>query len=137
MILAFTYREEDIRSAFEHPSCMVGSDATALATDGPLGGRRSTVRTPGFLVLSALCARQEMLSPQEAIRRITSLPASRLGLTNRGVLRVGACADIAIFDPATFADQGTTFDRTGPLSVCTMLSSMEKCSERREIDRGT
>ena len=51
-----------------------------------------------------------MLSPQEAIRRITSLPASRLGLTDRGALRVGACADIAIFDPETFADQGTTFE---------------------------
>ena len=60
MILAFTYREEDIRSAFEHPSCMVGSDATALATDGPLGGDvvPRCVHL-GLLVLSALCARQE------------------------------------------------------------------------------
>ena len=64
----------------------------------------------GILVLSALCADKKTLSPQEAIRRITSLPASRLGVSDRGVLRKEAWADVAIFDPAAFADQGTTFE---------------------------
>ena len=111
MILAFTYREEDIRIAFEHPSCMVGSDATALATDGPLASTSfHGAYTWASWFYRHFVRDKKTLSPQEAIRRITSLPASRLGLTDRGALRKGAWADIAIFDPQTFAEQGTTFE---------------------------
>ncbi len=111
MILAFTYREEDIRIAFEHPSCMVGSDATALAIDGPLAGTSfHGAYTWVSWFYRHFVRNKKTLSPQEAIRRLTSLPASRLGLTDRGVLRKGAWADVAIFDPVTFADQGTTFE---------------------------
>ena len=111
MILAFTYREEDIRIAFEHPSCMVGSDATALATDGPLAGTSfHGAYTWASWFYRHFVRDKKTLSPQEAIRRITSLPASRLGLTDRGILRKGAWADIAVFDSETFADQGTTFE---------------------------
>ena len=111
MILAFTYQEEDIRIAFEHPSCMVGSDATALATDGPLAGTSfHGAYTWASWFYRHFVRDKKALSPQEAIRRITSLPASRLGLTDRGVLRVGAYADVAIFDPMNFAEQGTTFE---------------------------
>jgi N-acyl-D-aspartate/D-glutamate deacylase len=111
MILAFTYREEDIRIAFEHPSCMVGSDATALAPDGPLAGTSfHGAYTWASWFYRHFVRDKQSLSPQEAIRRLTSLPASRLGLTDRGVLRKGVCADVAIFDPAAFADQGTTFE---------------------------
>ena len=111
MILAFTYREEDIRIAFEHPSCMVGSDATALATDGPLVGTSfHGAYTWASWFYRHFVRDKQSLSPQEAIRRITSLPASRLDLTDRGVLRKGVWADVAIFDPVTFADQGTTFE---------------------------
>ena len=111
MILAFTYREEDIRIAFEHPGCMVGSDATALANDGPLA--RTSFHgayTWASWFYRHFVRDKKTLSPQEAIRRITSLPASRLGLTDRGVLRVGAWADLAIFDPVTFTERGTIFE---------------------------
>jgi N-acyl-D-amino-acid deacylase len=47
---------------------------------------------------------------QEAVRRLTSLPAERLRLKDRGVLRAGAWADIAIFDPNAFAERGTDFE---------------------------
>ena len=111
MILAYAYRAEDIRPAFEHPLCMVGSDATALAPDGPLAGSafhgaytwaawyvRHFVRDAGRLTL------------EEAVRRLTSLPAIRLGLKDRGTIRRGAWADLAIFDPALFAERGTDFE---------------------------
>ena len=110
MVLALTYRMEENQVAFEHPLCMVGSDATALATDGPLRERsfhgaytwaswfyRHFVRDTG------------KLRPEEAIRRLTSLPGSRLGLRDRGIIKKGACADLAIFDPETFSERGTLY----------------------------
>ena len=115
MILAFTYRAEDLRAAFEHPDCMVGSDATALAPDGPLANSafhgaytwaawffRHFVRERGVITL------------QEAVRRLTSLPASRVGLRDRGMLQTGAWADLAIFDAATFGERGTTLEPNQP-----------------------
>ena len=98
MILAFTYREEDIRIAFEHSNCMVGSDATALAPDGPLAGTSfHGAYTWASWFYRHFVRDKQSLSPQEAIRRLTSLPASRLGLTDRGVLRKGVCAGCGNF----------------------------------------
>ncbi len=111
MIVAFCYQEEDLRPAFEHPLCAVGSDATALAPDGPL----ASTSFHGAYTWAGWFYRQFVrdtgtLAPEEAIRRITSLPASRLGLADRGVVRTGAWADLAVFDPAVFAERGTVFE---------------------------
>jgi N-acyl-D-aspartate/D-glutamate deacylase len=90
---------------------MVGSDATALAPDGPLQG----VAFHGAYTWASWFYRHfvrdtGMLTPQEAVRRLTSLPAGRLGLSDRGVLRPEACADLAVFDPQVFGERGTTFE---------------------------
>ncbi len=111
MVIAFSYQEEDIRVAFEHSGCMVGSDATALATDGPL--KNSTFH--GAYTWAGWFYRHFVrdtgtFSPEEAIRRLTSLPAGRIGLTDRGVIRKGAWGDLAIFDPDRFGERGTTFE---------------------------
>jgi N-acyl-D-aspartate/D-glutamate deacylase len=111
MIMAFCYREEDIRPAFDHPDCMVGSDATALAPDGPLAG----ATFHGAYTWAAWFYRHFVrdvaaFRPEEAVRRLTSLPANRLGLADRGVIRTGACADLAIFDPVIFGERGTTIE---------------------------
>jgi len=108
MVKALTYRAEENRIAFDHPHCMVGSDATALATDGPL--KNSTFHgayTWASWYFKHFVRDTKTLSAEEAIRRLTSLPAGRLGLTDRGIIRRGACADLAIFDPLTFAECGT------------------------------
>ena len=115
MIIAFSYREEDLHSVFAHPDCMIGSDATALAPDGPLAG----CTFHGAYTWAAWFFRhfvrdQGVLTPEEAIRRLTSLPAERLGLADRGVRRTGARADLVAFDPGTFAERGTTFDPNQP-----------------------
>lgn len=111
MIIAFAYNESDIRPAFKHSLCMVGSDATALATDGLLAG----TSFHGAFTWAGWYYRHfvrdtKTFTPQEAIRRMTSLPASVLGITDRGVIQKGAYADLAIFDPELFAERGTTFE---------------------------
>ena len=110
MVIAFSYREADVRPAFEHPFCMVGSDATALATDGPL--KDDTFHgayTWASWFFRHFVRDRKLFTPQEAVRRLTSLPASRLGLSERGMIRNGAHADLAVFDPNVFAERGTTF----------------------------
>jgi N-acyl-D-amino-acid deacylase len=52
---------------------------------------------------------RQLLAPEAAIRKLTSQPAEVLGLADRGVLRRGSRADIAIFDPAAFGERGTVF----------------------------
>ncbi len=53
---------------------------------------------------------EQLLTPEDAVHRLTGQPAERIGLTDRGVLREGARADVAVFDRATFAERGTIFE---------------------------
>jgi len=108
LILGFVYTPEDTHVAFDHPFCMVGSDATALSADRPLG----SCLLHGAFTWAAWFWRHfvretKKLTPEEAVRRLTSLPAERVGLRGRGRLEKGAWADIAIFDPAQFGERGT------------------------------
>jgi N-acyl-D-amino-acid deacylase len=109
MVINLCHTEEQQREAFSHPLCVPGSDATTLAPDGPLAA--STFH--GAYTWAAWYlrfTREERLLPlPEAVRRMTSAPAERLGLRDRGVLRRGAAADIAVFDSAGVTERGTTF----------------------------
>lgn len=111
MVLLAVYDEASQRLAFEHPLCMPASDATALATDGPLA--ESTFHgayTWAAWFWRAMVRDWKLLKPEEAVRRLTGLPASILGLSDRGAIRVGARADVAVFDAAGFGERGTTFE---------------------------
>jgi N-acyl-D-aspartate/D-glutamate deacylase len=111
MIVAFVYRPEDVYLAFEHPLCMIGSDATALATDGPLQNQSlHGAYTWAAWFFRYFVREKKVLSLEEAVRRLTSLPANRIGVKDRGVIRKGAWADIAIFDPNTFGECATVFE---------------------------
>ena len=111
MVIIHAYTEAQQREAFGHPLCVPGSDATTLAPDGPLGGKVFHGAYTWAAWYLRFCVREEkVLSLPEAIHRLTGAPAARLGLSDRGVVRVGARADLAVFDPVAFQDEGTTFD---------------------------
>jgi N-acyl-D-amino-acid deacylase len=111
MVILHAYTEYSQKLAFAHPLCMPGSDATTLAPDGPLA---DSVFHGAYTWASwfwrALVREWRLLQPEEAVHRLTGLPASILGITDRGVIKVGAHADVAIFDAATFGERGTTFE---------------------------
>ena len=94
-------RPEDVELALCHPSVM-------LASDGILDRGQGHPRAAGtFPRLIASYVRTGRLSLYEAIRKMTAMPAERLGLPNKGTLRVGADADLVIFDPDQFRDRAT------------------------------
>jgi len=105
------YTEEQQAEAFADPLCMPCTDATTLAPDGPLAGSVfHGAYTWATWFYRFMTRERKLLTPAEAIRRLTGLPARRLGLADRGVLRVGAPADLAVFDPALFAEQGSEWE---------------------------
>jgi N-acyl-D-aspartate/D-glutamate deacylase len=111
LVIIRAYTEEQQCDAFVHPLCVPGSDATTLAPDGPLGGASfHGAYTWAAWFWRFMVRERAALTPEEAVHRLTGAPAERIGLPDRGVLRPGARADVAIFDPESFRDHGTTFD---------------------------
>ena len=105
----FLMSEDNVRRQVQLPWMSFGSDAASVATEGVFLNEHPHPRTYGnFARLLGRYVRDERLLPlQEAVRRLTSLPATNLGISRRGALRRGYFADLAIFDPATIADRAT------------------------------
>ena len=111
MAIINCYDEDEQERCFTHPLCVPGSDATDLAPDGPLADTFfHGAYTWAAWYFRFMVRQRGALSAQEAIHRLSGRPASVLGLSDRGVLRAGARADLAVFDPDQFADRGTTFE---------------------------
>jgi N-acyl-D-amino-acid deacylase len=104
--------EADVRAAVSNPIVTYGSDSEAQAEDGPLSKTKAHPRAFGTFprVLGIYAREQHTMSLEEAVRKMTSLAASRVGLMDRGILRPGAFADIAVFDPKTIRDTATFTD---------------------------
>jgi N-acyl-D-amino-acid deacylase len=83
---------------------------TNLCTDGELDGRHPRGFGSYPRVLGRYVRERGVLSLEEAVRKMTSLAADHLGLTQRGRLVAGAFADLVLFDPATVIDRATTSD---------------------------
>ena len=108
-VLRFATSEFDLRLALRQPWVSIGVDASADAPDGPLGPEATHPRAFGSMArLIGTYAREEKLfTVEEAVRKVTSGAARRLGITDRGLLRPGMMADIVIFDPAKVKDVAT------------------------------
>jgi len=104
--------EGDVRTAVSNPIVTYGSDSEAQAEDGPLSKTKAHPRAFGTFprVLGVYVREQHTMSLEEAVRKMTSLAASRVGLLDRGILRPGAFADITVFDPKTVHDVATFGD---------------------------
>ena len=97
-------RQEDVDLAYRHEAVMVASDATL---DRGMGHPRACGTFPRVL---SRYVRSGVLTMDDAIRRMTILPAAQLGLTQKGRLSVGADADVVIFDPEKLIDRATFAD---------------------------
>ncbi len=107
--IVFIMHEDDVRTALGHPLVGFCTDSPAGATDGPLADTGSHPRGWGSAprILGRYVRDEKLLSLEEAIRKMTSLPASRMSLADRGILKPGMAADIVAFDPSTIMDRAT------------------------------
>jgi len=120
----FIIDEADLALAMKQPWVAVGSDGSSLAVEGPLRAGVPHPRNFGTFprVLGRYVRELKVISLEEAIRKMTSLPASILGLADRGTIKEGQWADLVIFDPATVADKATFEDPFQyPVGIDTVL----------------
>jgi len=100
--------EDDVREFLKHPLGCLGTDGLAFAPYGPLSQGAPHPRCYGTYprFLGRYVRDEGLLPMEEAIRKCTSLPASRLRLADRGRLAEGCCADVVVFDPERIAERG-------------------------------
>jgi N-acyl-D-amino-acid deacylase len=119
----FLMQEDNIRHQIVLPWVSFASDADSMGNDGVFLKASAHPRAFGnFARVYARYVRDEKLLPvEEAVRKMTSLPASNLGIERRGLLREGYFADVVVFDPATIQDHAT-FEK--PLQYATGVSEV-------------
>jgi N-acyl-D-amino-acid deacylase len=112
------HTEADMNLALVQPWCSIGSDGSALAVDGPLRRGNPHPRSFGTFprVLGEYVRGRHLLRLEDAVRKMTSLNAAKIGLAKRGLLQPGYFADIVVFDEKTIRDLATYED---PFQYCT------------------
>ena len=108
-VIGHSMIEADVKAFYQQPWVMVASDG-GIGSEHPRGAGTFP------RVLGRFVREKRWLTLQEAVRKMTSLPAQRLGWTDRGVLKEGAVADLVVFDPATVMDR-STFEKPQELPV--------------------
>jgi N-acyl-D-aspartate/D-glutamate deacylase len=105
----FIKNETDVRTIMSQPWVALGVDSGAQAVDGPFAGFGTHPRAFGAAarLVGTYVRDLKLFSLEEAVRKMTSLPARRVGLADRGILRAGMLADLVVFDPATVRDVAT------------------------------
>jgi N-acyl-D-amino-acid deacylase len=110
--VTFGMSEEDVRAALRHPLVSFCTDSEARAEDGVLSKQKVHPRSFGSAarILGHFVRDEKVLRLEEAVRKMTSLPASRMRLRDRGFLRGGMAADLVSFDPSTVRERATYAD---------------------------
>jgi len=114
----FGMQEDDVVLALVQPWISINNDSSGTSPEGRLGEEHPHPRAYGTFprILRKYVREEHRLSLEEAIRKFTALPAQRLRLTDRGVLKQGLWADVVVFDPAVVADR-STFSSPNTLAV--------------------
>ncbi len=101
--------EKDMNLAMQQPWCSIGSDGSAYATEGALMRGNPHPRNFGTFprVLGVYARDRGVLKLEDAVRKMTSLNAAKIGLKDRGTLRAGAFADVTLFDADKVIDRST------------------------------
>lgn len=104
--------EGDVRYFMEYEHAMIGSDGNAIERSGIWESSMPHPRFYGTFprVLGRYVRDEPLISLETAVHKMTGMPARRLGLSDRGVLREGAVADVVVFDPAIVCDEATFED---------------------------
>lgn len=107
--LYFMASESDLQEGLRQPWTSIGLDANEMSLDGPVFEPHTHPRAFGSMprFLGHYVRDLHLMPLEEAIRKITSLPAQREHLADRGLLRASSFADVTIFDPATIIDKAT------------------------------
>jgi N-acyl-D-amino-acid deacylase len=116
-VAVFGMSEPDVTLALKQPWVSIDNDSQGTSPDGPLGKEHPHPRAYGTFprILRKYVREDHVLTLEDAIRKFTSLPAQRMRLTDRGVLKLGMWADVVIFDPAAIRDLAT-FEQPNQLS---------------------
>ena len=105
----FHHSEEDMRYALKQPFASIGSDGTAVTTEGPLAAGHPHPRYFGTFprLLGRYVREEKVLTLEDAIRKMTSANAAKIGAFDRGLLRPGMMADVTVFDAGRIIDNAT------------------------------
>jgi N-acyl-D-amino-acid deacylase len=116
-VAVFGMSQPDVTLALQQPWVSIDNDSSGTSPEGILGQEHPHPRAYGTFprILRKYVREDKALTLPDAIRKMSALPAQRLRLTDRGVLKVGMWADVVIFDPATIRDLAT-FDNPNQLS---------------------
>jgi dihydroorotase/N-acyl-D-amino-acid deacylase len=114
----FGMQEDDVSLALLQPWTSINNDSSGASPEGILGEEHPHPRAYGTFprILRKYVREEHRLSLEDAIRKFSALPAQRLRLTDRGVLKRGLWADVVVFDPSTIADR-STFSSPNELAV--------------------
>ena len=116
-VAVFGMSEPDVALALQQPWVSIDNDSEGTSQEGILGREHPHPRAYGTFprILRKYVREEKKLTLEDAIRKFSALPAQRMRLTDRGVLKAGMWADVVVFDPATVRDVAT-FDNPNQLS---------------------
>ncbi|UCC78269.1 MAG: amidohydrolase family protein [Candidatus Zixiibacteriota bacterium] len=111
-IVGFAMNEDNLRKVLTSPLVMIGSDGSAVSPHGKLSEGKPHPRYYGTFprVLGKYCREEKILDLPSAVKKMTSMPAEKVGLKGRGIIKKNNCADLVIFDPETVIDNATFTD---------------------------
>jgi len=130
----FQMCEEDVQTVMTHPATMIGSDGSCLSASAPKGKPHPRSYGTYPRVLGRYVREKNILTLEEAVRKMTSFPAQKLGLKDRGLLKEDYWADIVVFDPDKIIDKATYEEPNRyPVGIEYVIVNGELVVERGEL----